>query len=639
MKFNEAILYKAPFDNSYKNVVDYHSYTKQLNNALVEDTLDAAGIKYARQRYFDNLPSRQVYYQARSPRSVKVIGNKFVTSIALDYDTACEYNYIRFTLWEPKGDIINDYYCFITSIESSNESETPSVVVSGEIDYWTTYVDTMMLNTPNQLEQYAHTNPNLINAKSDKRLPQDFIYRNTYDYLFDDAILFLVVDMDKDHFAWTSSAYSFSGTIGRWLRLYIPILALKRENDNITANAIIGVWQSDNNYVDCSSYIAKNSWLNALDSQYIFGAKLSIFTPIGIMKASQYTHIYDNHVYFIANTLTNNVVFETYVYGSQTNMIAGGVDVGGPFIYASNFTNVLGLNNKSDIVSIDGTWHGNTNINAQHSFVNENKQYQYPYNLKTLIYKGKSYNVTPEPTNPARVEITFRLFDNVEMKITNTNNIADTIYINLGDNDAVATSVDTYQAYKQTQQTADQATTAATVSTAALTALATALLAPTAGATAPLVIAGAIGGGATTVAAKISSYAGKQVSQKNAPDTINAPSNNSLDLFSSVFPRIRTSILRSDDEEIIDALWTRQGYPVFASNPFVMHRFWYDYKQLTNATFPAITNILGRKTIENVFNNGTTIWHFNLVDDTDRDVSIGDYTKNNPSNQNCREVT
>ena len=638
MKFNRAIIYKAPFDSSYKNVVDYHSYTKELNNALVEDTIDSDGIKYARDRYFGNLPNRTVYFVSSSPRSVKVIGNKFVTSIALDYDTACEYNYIRFTLWDREEGNINDYFCFITSIESSNESGTPSVVVSGEIDYWTTYVDTMTLNTPNQLEQYAHTNPNLINAKSDKRLPQDFIYRNTYDYLFDDAILFLVVDMDQDHFPFSSAWNSFSGTVGRWVRLYVPILALKRENDNITARAIIGAWQSDNNYVDSSSYIAKNGWLKALDNQYIYGAKLSIFTPIGVMKASQYTHIYDNHVYFTANTLVTNT-FETYVYGSQTDKFGGVVDNAGAFIFAASFTNILGLNNKSDTVSIDGTWHGNTNINAQHSFVNENKQYQYPYNLKTLIYKGKSYNVTPEPTYPARVEITFRLFDNIEMKITNTNNIADTLYINLGDNDAVATSVDTYQAYKQTQQTADQATTAATVSTAALTALATALLAPTAGATAPLVIAGAIGGAATTAAAKISSYAGKQVAQKNAPDTINSPSNNSLDLFSSVFPRIRTSILRSDDEEIIDALWTRQGYPVFASNPFVMHRFWYDYKQLTNATFPAITNVLGRKTLENVFNNGTTIWHYNLVNDLSRNVSIGDYTKNNPSNQNCREVT
>ena len=643
MKFNKATLYKVPFDNTYKNVVDYHKYGK-VANVLTELTLTATEIQQARRSYFGTLSSLSVYSSGSAYKSVKIIGKSVEVSIAGNYDNICEYNYIVFQDYDREMETYsNELYCFVRNFVSNNDSNNPSTTIICEIDYWTQYIDTLSLNTPHQFEEYAHTNPKDFNGKADTRVPTEFVHKNTFDAMFDDAILFLVVDYDPDHpIASVPNNYSqFDTTVGRWIRYYIPILAMTREGEHgsLILRVLSGVYYDSDHLNDYSEYYAQGKILSSLDSQYIFGARLTVATPAGIFAASSHTVTYNNKLFFKADAIENNY----YAVLVDTNKYVYGVSATAGFaMYFTNYSNFLGLANTHNTYLKSLYFNYRKNINLSASAEDEIKLLQYPYHTYTLYYKGKSYNITPEPNGSSvapNVAVTFRKFDDLAIKIENGSNIGNTTYFTLGETDTVPVSVDEYQRYKETQQTSDTMKATTAILAAGLTSIGTLLALPSGGASVGLIAAGALVGGSTTMAKTTVDYIGKQITMAAQPDKINAPSNNSLNHFASIFPMVKESVLRNEDKELVCNVWKHYGYPVFDTKQYKMARFWYDYKQFKDTKLPNITNPVAKDILTSMFNNGVTIWHCNTIDSNIKSFTIGDYSKNNPSCTDCTEVT
>ena len=648
MKFNDATLYKVPFDNTYKNVVDYHKYTKTGTALIKNQSMTSDDIAECREEYFNSLPKYTAYSSTSNFKSVKVIGNLVECSIALDWTVIKDYNYIVFAHY-PAGatSVAAILHCFITNVVSENDSDSPSSKITCEIDYWTQYVSEISLQTPQQFELYAHDNPTKFNARNDARLPNEYIYKNTYDWLYDDAIMFMCIDVDGDHFydaqmpdPQSNYLYPLDSGTGKIRRIYMPIFAFYKVNDETVMQPIVGVY-AGGNYQDMTTVIAKNGYFEYLDSQYVYNVSLTCITPFGLLKKSDHTVVNENKIYLkIDGSITDNN--NTFVYMDIDNTIRMYASLQRPTsFYVTNKLNLMGAYNEKAATTFENDFHYNADIDDPYEYTQENKLYSYPFTRKIIIYKGKEYNVTPEPTGDLTTpesKVTFVRFSDVEMRVTNENNIADTVYFSLADNDILPVTVDQYTAYKQTSRNADATKAATTTGAAIATAITIAALAiASGGTTAPLVVGGAIAGGAGTIANTWAQYGATQMQKAELPDNVNAPSVNSMNLLFCIVPVIKNCVLKDEDAFLVTSIWKRYGQPMFALSAYMTRRFWYDYKQFKETSLPSITNANAREKLESIFNKGVTIWHCNSIDDDIKEFTVSNYYHNNPSAYDCIE--
>ena len=640
MKFNRVIIYKVPFDNTYKNVVDYHTYYK-IDSTLVKGTITVANVEACRDKYFYSLPKSTVYNG--TDKSVKVIGKSFEVAISRDWELLKDYNYIRFqyVVTEHSEETVTDVcFAFITRVSSNNDSNTKrSCTINCEIDYWTQYV-TSFINTPVQnTVRYEHESAKVYNSLTDDRLPQDYIEKNSFEYLFDDAILFLVVDYDSTQITWdyniTSQKFDLAGTT--FTRLYIPIAAFYMNNDSLILKAIVGTSYNDAVYTDCSVFLSHSGLTNFLNSQYTYGAFFTLVTPLGVLKKTSYTQEIDGKLYLKLDSVDpHNFAIsygggELYIHGTHGKTAVGEID-SPPVMFDYTLREFLPIQNKVTTFEKSFTPSYNKNVNAQYSAENERKLLQYPYTKLILDYKSKQYNITPEPTDTEDlpvVQLDFSRYNSLILTVKHTNGIADVLTVALNDGDSLPIGSDTYQSYNEAQFTANASVAGATAIASVVAGIA---LAPVTGGAS--LIGGLAAGVATTW-----KLGAEVIKAKEAPDTINCSSSNSFDLFATTNPRIIKKTLKPKDLLTVTSVWNKYGVPIKAVKNYAMYRFWFDYKQYDNASFPQIYNDDARKTIENAFNNGLTIWHCNNINDTIRTFVIGDYSRNNPDNNDCTEVS
>lgn len=653
MKFNNATLYKVPFDNSYKNVVDYHMYNKHSSVLIKDLDVQKEDIITCRAKYFYDLPKYTAYNNRRVCKSVKVIGNRVECSIALDWETIKDYNYIIFADYPP-GQTYTDIYlhCFIIDVVSENDGDTPSSRIICEIDYWTQYIDSIQLDTPNQFEAFAHEPVNRYNGKFDKRLPADFIHRNTFKFLTEDYILFIRVSIDRSYFdpQYTTTRGRFDPAGGVVDYAYVPFMAVRKSYGSYNYELITGYEYKNTDGTalssDASDAIKKYGYFGFYDDERIRDAKLTPFTPFGVFKASEHTTIAGGKRHFISNVnmfwidngnnyvmpfeyTKDNVTYKHYIYhpgavGSLFNMGA---------IFATDNVSFLPVDNEDMWYVFTKNFTDYKNIRADYNANYERKLFQYPFWKESLIYNGSQFNITPEPTGSnvqPQIILKIKVLNDIRLEITNESQIADVFSIILNNNASVPTSVDAYKSYALKQLESD------------MLRLGTQEL----GSIAAIIAGVAIGnpmiavGGATAGVNALSNVGANVAKAKNTPDSIIYPSNNAFDNIYTACPIVKTSELKDEDKETISSLWRRNGYPINEYRPFTMYRFWYDYKQTENACLSNITNSLARKTIENALNAGMVIWHANIIDDEDIYIqTIGNFTANNPSNNDCTEVS
>ena len=651
MKFNTATLYKVPFDNTYKNVVDYHKYNK-VANVLTKQTMTSATIEECRNAYFDSLPHRIIYSAntISERKSVKINGKYIECSIALDIDDARDYNYIIFEVIDRDDNRTNQLFCFINSTTSNNNSSNPSTTIYAEIDYWTQYVASIELNTPRQFEMYAHEYVGLYNGKQDDRIPSEYILRNSFDYIVDDFILFIKVIIDRSFFEnlYTSTRGRFDPAGGVLDYVYVPFIAVSKVNNRYSFELITGYDYIDTNgnpqSWDIYNKIKQYGYFGFYDDERIHDAKLTPFTPFGIFKSSIHTQVTNGKTHFISNVqmfwvdggnhyclpftyTSDNVTYKHYIYAPGT---AGGLFSMGA-LFATDNTFVLPTENMQVSKSFTYSNNPSKNILAAYNSSYERKFLQFPFSRVTIIFNGSAYNVTPEPTGTGvspQSTIKLQVLNDIKMEVSNSNKIGDIFSLILVNNPSIPTSVDAYKSYALKQLDADMMK----------------LTASQMGAIASIIAGIATGnplvtiGGATAGVASIVNVGSSVQKASQTPDAINNPSNNGFDNIYTACPIIKTSELRNEDKANISSIWVRNGYPVKELRQFTMKRFWYDYKQLKNTMLTNLTNPIARKTIEDAFNNGICIWHSNFIDDTIKAVTINDFSKNNPSNTDCTEV-
>ena len=651
MEFNKATLYKVPFDNTYKNVVDYHKYTK-TGNVLNKQTMSASDISDARIEYLDSLPKYTIYQggYVSGRKSVKITGKYIECSIALDIDEARDYNYIMFELFERYDDRGNFLFCFINSTTSNNNSSNPSTTIYAEIDYWTQYVASISLQTPYQYEIYAHEYAALYNGKQDDRLPSDFILKNTFSFLYEDFILFIKVTIDRSFFEpqYSTTTGRFDPAGGVLDYVYVPFMAVYKQGNAYKFELITGYDYLDTNgnnaSWDISQYIKKYGYFGFYDDERVHDAKLTPFTPFGIFKSTEHTQLTGGHRHFVSNVnmywidggtnyvfpftyTVSGVTYKHYIYNPG---VAGKLFSMGAIFASDNSAN-LPIDNTELTHSFTYQRTNVKNINAYYNSASEAKFKQFPYQRTTIIFNGESYNITPEPTGTGEIPqstIKLKLLNDIKMELHNVNNVADVYSLILVNNPSIPTSVDAYKSYALKQLDADMMKLTATQMASIAS-----VIAGIATGNAFATIGGAVAGVNSLV-----NVASSVQKASQTPDVINNPSNNAFDNIYTAFPIIRESVIRDEDKENISSIWRRNGYPVKQYRVFTMKRFWFDFKQIKNASLPNITNPIARKTIEEVLNNGVTIWHANTVEDTIYIHSIGDYQINNPSNTDCEEV-
>ena len=632
MKFHKMTLYKVPFDNSYNDVVDYHRYTR-TGNVLTKSNLTRAHIIADRLQYFNSLSHLDVYDGTGDTiayKSVKVVDDKIVCSVLGSYETISEYNYA--VLYGP----YKVTYCFINSFDSNNDSANSSTTLYLEIDHWTTNIADILLDTPEQFEEYAHDNAKVFNNKNDLRLPKEFITRNTFTYLVDDAILFARGKIDRDKFSPASlpgaSTYYIDPADCNFITYYIPMFKMEQEGGSYIVRPIIGAYKDANNNVSWETAIINNTFFPSLSSvPYVHEITLTCFTPVGVIKASDYTVTVNNKVYMKATTFDTNEF--TVTFGNITLYYA--YNAGGCWLYSSTKPAFLPAGNEITSYTKYNEYVYHKGINRTYTIELEIKYFQFPYKVISLIYKGREYNITPEPTGNTtspQVTVSFIKLDGEMLKIENADDIGDTIFISLNNSDFLPLTVDAQLNYNLTKANGDQTR-----------AIATSLLAAIGGvALAPFTGGASIIGGITAAGGTIASYATKLKDMSKEADSFTNVSANSFDMLPSIFPRIKSKNLKDGDIEILTTMWRKYGYPIFESRQFTMHRFWYDYKQIKESYLPNITNPIARRKIENILNKGVRIWHFNAIGssgNTSIMSGISDFSKNNPSNQDCEVST
>ena len=285
-----------------------------------------------------------------------------------------------------------------------------------------------------------------------------------------------------------------------------------------------------------------------------------------------------------------------------------------PYLYWTDNLNFIPYTNKKDSVTITNYTQFSTrdkNVKSGYNIENEPKYYQYPYRKNILIYKNNKYDISPEFVNGGTT-LTFMRLNGVCVKVNDDGGFNHTITIPISDSDGIPFSENAWATYKQNELMADIFKSIVIAGTSA------ALIPATGG----LSVVGAVTAGA--------SFGGNIVKNQNLPDKQVVVSNNSFDLFPSVVPRLEVSKITTSTRELCASLWRRKGYPVKSLQSFDTRRFWYDYKQLNNATFTNITNPIARRKLEQAFNNGVTIWHQNgYINDVFIGATINDYSKNN----------
>ena len=303
MKFLNATLYKVPFDNSYINVIDYHNYEPKvgvLNGYERSDT--EYRIKFIRHAYFKDRSKLVIYDSNSAYKSVKIDGDRITVSIAGNFENVSDYNYIIFDTKDNETPCLSTkLFCFIISATSNNDSTNPSTTIIAEVDHWTNNVVSMTFNTPTQFEEYAHLEINsLLHNIVDDRLPSDFNTNNEISYLFEDCVIWIRVEYDKSHLPVPNSfagcfldAASTSSVF-----FYIPYTYIRRVGDDLTGKPIIGIIKRDNTIeLDFTAFLASRSYFTWLNNQYTKGVSLTIFTPMGVFKQSEYIRDVNNSFY------------------------------------------------------------------------------------------------------------------------------------------------------------------------------------------------------------------------------------------------------------------------------------------------------------------------------------------------------
>ena len=629
MKFYRATLYKVPFDNTYKNVVDYHSYTNN-SGTLSKDVLTPQNILSGRDAYFNSLTKLVVYNGENHGstgthyKSVKISGRFLECAIYGDYSVLSVYNYIVLENGDEK------LFAFVNSCSSDNNSDNhPSVYIYAEIDYWTSNIVSILTSTPSQFEEYAHDDPRVFNGKNDSRLPEKFVTKNQYKYLVDDAILFLRVKCDATHGispALTSGEYYIDSTNINYRTVYIPMYRMLKESGNYIVRPIIGAYKDATTIVDWTDLIKNNSFVQFLGgSEYIFEMTFTCITPFGIIKASDYTILYNNNVYLFIDTISSTK--GKVAYGAY-NLIYY-ID-NGAALYATTKPTYFPASNNATEYTINEEFSYHKGINRLYSFDEEIKRYSYPFYKNVLMYKGREYNITPEftgnSTTPS-LDVSFMKLDGEMVKIKNADNIADSVFIPLNNTDYLPLTIDAQRLYNDTKANGDMMRLIATSVAGGLAVLA----APFTGGVSAIVGAGALAAGGLKLKAT-------QIDVTKQVDNFQNVSSNSYDMLPTIFPRMRTEELSDNDKEVISSIWRANGYPIFELRPFQMRRYWYDYKQLKKSTFSQIMNPIARKQIESIFDNGVCIWHYNTVGSSHTIKPVNTFGFNNPSNQDC-EVT
>lgn len=653
MEFNHATLFKVPFDNTYKNVVDYHTYTK-TGTTLTKTALSQANIKQCRSNYFSSLAWHNIYFNHSKNKSVKITGKYVQFSIAGKWYYNKDYNYVRLQRWEEiegVDTIVDELFCFVNSMDSNNDSSAPSTTIYAEIDFWTQYIDRIEMNTPEQYEMYAHEYVNVYNGKKDDRIPSEFISRNTFNYLFTDFILFIKIAIDRSYFGpqYTTTRGRFDPAGGVLDYVYVPFMAVYKTGNVYHYELITGYEYLDTagtaSTMDRTSTIKQYGYFGFYDDERMHDAKLTPFTPFGVLKATDFTRLVNGKRHFVSNVnmfwidsgnnyvlpftyQIGNVTYKHYIYvpGTLGNLFSMGA------IFASDNSSMLPVDNLIENMSYNFSATDNKNILSSYSFLTEAKFKQYPYETRTLIYNGTQYNITPEPTGSSTtpyVTIYLKLLNSLKIEVNNRSNIGDVFSLVLTNDPSIPISADVYKSYALKQLDADMMK----LTVSSLGSIAT-VIAGMASANPMLII-----GGATAGAGALANIGGSIQTASQTPDVINNPSNNAFDNIYTSCPIVKSSILKEEDYQYISSIWRRNGYPIKEYRSFTMKRFWYDYKQIKSCTMPIITNALARETIERALNNGVVIWHANNVGNTIKISTINNFSINNPSNTDCTEVT
>lgn len=630
MKFNLATLYKVPFDNSYRDVVDYYTLTDTsatpTKRVFGKDPLTSASIKNARDKFFANrLDSRVVYTSNSVYKSVKVIGNNIECSVVGGYNDICDFNYIVFsdTISNPEKQL----YCFVTNITSNNDNTvTKSCTITCEIDFWTNYVDSIEMTTRKQFETFAHDKTNIFNGKFDDRLPSEFTYTNTLSNMFNDYIIFARVVADA-RWGLDFIGNSFDASAIGFQIKYIPLYYVH----NGTFNYIKGI--TDNN-TQWGGYF-EESFYTIMDasSEYVYDLSLTPFTPYGIFGLS-YVSLINGNYYFNVNTVT-------ITSGKGRCHIVDTVDdtnyFEGAFEWGSNpdimtFPLCIGLShkphknpilNREVSKTIIESYTKDKSISSDYAFGKEIKFYQSPFKKYVLFYNGAQYDISPSPVGTTANLVStlkFKRLANLTLSVEHNNDVGSTYYLKLNDAGQIQCSKDKLEAYKQQAMEADRMK----LYVGQLGSIASTVAGLASG------NAGLAIGGAAGLLATSANYHSNVIRATNAPDNLNAPSNNMYDTFNTIAPLLLTKTLYQEDVKAVGSIWQHFGYPIHEERDFSVKRFYYDYKQIKNPIFPNITNPLARKKIEQIFANGVTIWHYNRLDRDHDYFQFGNYSINNP---------
>lgn len=131
MIINKITFFKVPFDNGYKNVFDIGNY--QSDGNIFDDFIS--------ENFFPLIVAQNIN------KSVKITNNDFILSVYGEYSTLINYNYAKIeTPTETK-------YYFITNFVSDNDGNNSSVTISLEYDVWHNNID-LLANTNNFDENF-----------------------------------------------------------------------------------------------------------------------------------------------------------------------------------------------------------------------------------------------------------------------------------------------------------------------------------------------------------------------------------------------------------------------------------------------------------------------------------------------------